>query len=154
MEVIRRDTEYGIRALVHLASHPGGPVSAGEIAASQDVPIEFLQKILQKFTRCGFVSSHRGAQGGFTLAKDPRQISVLEIVEAVQGKIAVNRCFLGRDGCPRAPKCPLKENWFQVEQMIADFLGGVTLQDLVDQLREAGLQERQGGGAEPGTGAS
>ncbi|MDH7578372.1 MAG: Rrf2 family transcriptional regulator [Bacillota bacterium] len=137
MEVIRRNADYGIRALVHLAANPGVMMSAGEIAASQDIPIEFLQKILQKFARSGLVNSHRGAQGGFSLAKDPRQISVLEMVETVQGRIAVNKCFLGHEGCPRAPKCPLKQSWLQVEQKITEFLEGVTLQDLVDQLRGA-----------------
>jgi len=111
-------------------------VNAGEIAEQQDVPIDFLQKILQRFVRSGIVDSYRGAQGGFSLAKEPREISVLEIVEILQGKLAVNKCFLGeKDGCPRSPKCPLKYNWLDLQQKIADFLKGITLQDLVDQLR-------------------
>jgi len=136
MEIIRRNTEYGIRALLHLATHPETMVNAGEIAEQQDVPIDFLQKILQRFVRSGIVDSYRGAQGGFSLAKEPREISVLEIVEILQGKLAVNKCFLGeKDGCPRSPKCPLKYNWLDLQQKIADFLKGITLQDLVDQLR-------------------
>ncbi|HHW40988.1 MAG TPA: Rrf2 family transcriptional regulator [Syntrophomonadaceae bacterium] len=135
MEVIRRNTDYGIRALVHLASSPEKMASAAEIAESQGIPIDFLQKILQRLVRRGIVESHRGSQGGFTLAKDPRQVTVLEMVETMQGKLAMNKCFLGKDGCPRAPRCPLKQNWLSVEEKIADFLRGITLQDLVDQLR-------------------
>ncbi len=135
MEIIRRNTEYAIRALVHLAAHPGTVVSAWEIAEAQDVPVEFLQKILQKFVKGGVVSSHRGAQGGFSLSREPGQVSLLEIVEVMQGKLAMNRCFLGHDGCPRAPGCPLKQNWLQLEQQIAGRMAGITLEELVDQIR-------------------
>jgi len=135
MEIIRRNTDYAIRALVHLAINLGQVVSAGEIAASQEVPIDFLQKILQKFVRQGLVQSHRGIQGGFSLSRDPSQVTVLEIVEIMQGKLVMNRCFLGKDGCPRAPKCALKQNWLDLEQQLVDSLAGITLQDLVNQLQ-------------------
>jgi len=135
MEIIRRNTDYAIRALVHLAINLGQVVSAGEIAASQEVPIDFLQKILQKFVRQGLVQSHRGIQGGFSLSRDPSQVTVLEIVEIMQGKLVMNRCFLGKDGCPRAPKCVLKQNWLNLEQQLVDSLAGITLQDLVNQLQ-------------------
>lgn len=135
MEIVRRNTEYAIRALVHLAANPEKVVSAWEIAESQDVPAGFLQKILQKFVKLGIVTSHRGAQGGFSLAKGPDQVTLLEIVEAMQGQLAMNRCFLGRDGCSRAAGCSLKQNWLQMEQQIAGHMGGITLQDLVDQIK-------------------
>jgi Rrf2 family protein len=135
MEVIRRNTEYAIRALVHLAANPGAVVSACEIAGSQDVPLEFLQKILQKFVKRGIVASHRGVQGGFSLAREPGAVPLLEIVETMQGKLSMNRCFLGRDGCPRAAGCALKQNWLQMEGEITSHLAGITLQYLVDQVR-------------------
>ena len=85
MEIIRRNTEYAIRGLVRLSANPGLVQSAWEIADSQDVPVEFLQKIMQKFVKRGIVNSHRGAQGGFSLAKEPGQVTLLEIVETMQG---------------------------------------------------------------------
>ncbi len=139
MEIIRRKTEYGIRALVHLALHPGKEVTAAEIAEEQDVPLEYLQKILQKLTRGGFVGAQRGAYGGFYLAKNPEEINLLEVIELMQGKLAMNKCFLGKDGCNRAPKCVLKYNWLQLEQRIAGFLSQITLLDLAEQVREGGL---------------
>ncbi len=135
MEIIRRNTEYAIRALVHLAVNPGAVVSAWEIADAQDVPVEFLQKILQRFVKRGIVDSHRGAQGGFSLARESGGVTLLEIVETMQGKLAMNRCFLGRDGCPRAAQCPLKQNWSGLEEQIASHLAGISLQDLVDQIK-------------------
>lgn len=139
MEIIRRNTDYSIRALVHLALNPDIEVTAGEIAEEQDVPLEYLQKILQKLTRGGFVNAHRGAYGGFYLAREPKDINLLEVIETMQGKLAMNKCFLGKDGCPRAPKCVLKYNWLQLEQTITSHLSQITLQDLVEQVREGGL---------------
>jgi len=139
MEIIRRNTEYSIRALVHLALHPGREVTAAEIAEAQEIPLEYLQKILQKLTRGGFVGAQRGAHGGFYLAKNPEEINLLEVIELMQGKLAMNKCFLGKDGCNRAPKCVLKNNWLQLEQRIAGFLSQITLLDLVKQVREGGL---------------
>lgn len=135
MELIRRNTEYAIRALVHLATCKGEVVSAREIAAAQDIPIEFLQKILQRLVRAGLVISHRGMQGGFSLARRPDAVSLLEVVTTMQGRPAANRCFLGRDGCERAPGCRLKQNWLTLEQKVNEFLAEITLQDLVDQIR-------------------
>lgn len=144
MEIIRRNTDYSIRALVHLALHLGEEVTAGEIAKEQEVPLEYLQKILQKLTRGGFVLSHRGAYGGYIVAREPEDINLLDVIETMQGKLVMNKCFLDKDGCPRAPKCVLKDNWLQLEQRIAGFLCQITLQDLVDQVRKGG--SLKGGG--------
>lgn len=131
MEIIKRNTDYAFRALVFLASNPGAVVSASEIAAKGDVPFNFLQKILQKLVSKGLVKSHRGVQGGFSLAKDPSQVTLLEVIEAIQGKLAVNRCFFGKDSCPRAHKCRLKSRWLDIENKIIDVIQTYTLEDLV-----------------------
>lgn len=134
MEIIRRNTDYGIRALVYLALHRGELVSAGEIAESQGIPIEFLQKILNRLVRCGLVASHRGVQGGFQLAREPGEITLLEVVEAMQGKLVVNKCFLEQGGCPRSPSCRLKSSWLDLERKLAGYLKGFTLRDLMEQI--------------------
>ncbi len=145
MEIIRRDTDYALRALVYLASRRGNVVSAAEVAAQQDVPLEFLQKLFQKCARAGIVGAHRGVRGGFFLTKDPRDTTVLEVVESIQGPLTMNKCLLGKEGCPRATGCPLKSKWIGIEAQIADFLRGVTLDDLVNELDEAGRESGQTG---------
>lgn len=134
LEIIRRNTEYGIRALVALAAEPGAVKSAREVSLSQDIPLEFLHKILQKFLRAGLVVSHRGAKGGFSLAGDPASVKVLDVIELLQGRPTVNRCFIGVEGCPRAPGCPLKNKWLEMEVKIAELMREISLQDLVDQV--------------------
>jgi Rrf2 family protein len=136
LEIIKRNTDYAIRALVYLASNPQANVSAGDIAENTDVPFNFLQKILQKMVNSGLVKSHRGAQGGFSLAKDPREINLLEILENIQGKLDVNKCFLEKDPCPQAPKCQLKYRWHDIELKIVELISAVTLQDLVDDTKK------------------
>ncbi|HBG23294.1 MAG: Rrf2 family transcriptional regulator [Syntrophaceticus sp.] len=146
MEIIRRKTDYAIRALIHLALHPHQETTTAEIAEEQEVPLEYLHKILQRLTHGNIVNSHRGAYGGLSLARDPEDINLLDIIETVQGKINMNKCFLGKNGCPRAPKCVFKSKWLQLEQKIAEFISQVTLQDLVDQVRQGGYQEKGGEG--------
>ena len=116
MEIIRRKTDYALRALIHLALHPDQEITAAKIADEQDVPLEYLQKILQILTHNNIVNAHRGAYGGFSLARDPEKINLLDVIESMQGKVTMNKCFLGKDGCPRAPKCALKYKWLQLEQ--------------------------------------
>jgi Rrf2 family protein len=138
VELIRRHTDYALRALVYLAARPGQIISAGEIAASEDMPVDFLQKIFQKFVKSGLVTSHRGAQGGFSLAKDPSQVTMLEVVETTQGHAAVNRCLLGKDGCPRASRCSVRKSWLDVEKKLHNYMREITLQDLVREQQGLG----------------
>ncbi|MGI6627615.1 MAG: RrF2 family transcriptional regulator [Bacillota bacterium] len=138
MEIVRRITDYSIRALVHLALNPEREVTGTEISEEQDVPLGYVHKIMQRLNRYGFVNSHRGPSGGFFLAKNPGKISVLEIAEAMQGKLSSNKCFLEKDPCPRAPKCVIKKNWLALDRQITGFLKSISLQDLVDQMVEAG----------------
>lgn len=144
MEIIRRNTEYAIRALVYMAIREGEVVSAKEIAQDQEIPIEFLHKILQRLARAGLVASHRGAQGGFLLSKPPEKINLLEVVSCLQGQPTMNRCLLGKNSCPRSPTCALKKNWLELEKQVIDFLAGITLRQLADQLEH--LPPRRGGG--------
>ncbi len=138
MEIVRRITDYSIRALVHLALHPEIEVTGAEVSEEQNVPLGYVHKIMQRLNRRGLVNSHKGPSGGFSLAKSPEKISVLEIVEAMQGRLSSNKCFLEKDPCPRAPECAIKKNWLHLDRQIAGFLQSITLQDLVDQIVEAG----------------
>lgn len=134
MTVIKRDTDYALRALVYLGLRPARLVSATDIASGEDIPLDYLQKIMQKFVKSGLVMSRRGAHGGFYLAKDPDQITLLDAVEAIQGKIAMNRCLLGKEGCTRAHQCRLKDKLLQIEKHIGGSLAGITLRDLLNEV--------------------
>jgi Rrf2 family protein len=136
MDIIRRKTDYGLRALVAIA-RADEPVSAEELAAQEEAPVAFLHKALRNLVEAGMVDGQRGPAGGFTLARPAEKISVLEAVEAMQGPVAVSRCLLGDQKCPRAASCGLRPAWEKVQEQIAAFLADLTVEDLVQSLPPA-----------------
>ncbi len=130
MELIRRDTDYAVRALATIARR-GHFVHACDIARAEKVPFDFLQKILRRLKKAGILKAKRGSGGGFLLAQPPEKIELLAVIEAVQGPVAVNRCFLGEGRCPRQENCPVRDRLKVVQAGIRELLAEVTLDELV-----------------------
>jgi Rrf2 family transcriptional regulator, iron-sulfur cluster assembly transcription factor len=129
MELTRKG-EYAIRGIIYLAQQPPGQVSLiSEIAAATDVPQTFLAKIFQSFAKLGLVSSSRGTGGGFMLGRPAAQITMREVVEAVEGPILPNRCLLG-NSCERSGECQVHRVWRQVQSQVVETLEGVTIESL------------------------
>jgi len=130
MELTRKG-EYAVRGIVYLATRPLDQVCLlSEIAAAVDVPQTFLAKIFQQFSKIGLVRSYRGTGGGFVLGRSPENISLLEVVEAVEGPIAPNRCVIGEGQCDRVAGCNVHPVWIDVQQQTRAILANVSLKDL------------------------
>ena len=130
MELTRKG-EYAIRGIVYLASRPGDKVCLlSEIAVAVDVPQTFLAKIFQQFSKIGLVRSYRGTGGGFVLGRTPDKITLLEVVEAVEGPIMPNRCVTGEGECNRTLSCKVHPVWVNVQSKVRSILAEVTLQEL------------------------
>lgn len=130
MELTRKG-EYAIRGIVYLASQPASQVCLlSEIAAAVDVPQTFLAKIFQQFSKIGLVKSFRGTGGGFVLGRSADQISLLEVVEAVEGPIVPNRCVASGGDCNRAATCNVHPVWFSVQTQVRSTLANVSLKEL------------------------
>jgi len=130
MELTRKG-DYAIRGIVYLAGQPLDKISLlSDIAAAVDVPQTFLAKIFQQFSKSGIVKSYRGTGGGFMLARAPEQITLLEVVEAVEGPITPNRCVVAPGECDRDGFCTVHPVWEQVKLQIRQLLSGITLKDL------------------------
>ena len=100
MELIRRKTDYALRCLVDMAeAGQDQVVSVHALAQREDIPEDLLQKIMQKLSAAEIVLARRGRSGGFSLARSPDKITVLEVFETLQGTFALNRCFLGAGRC-------------------------------------------------------
>lgn len=128
---ITRKGDYAIRGMVHLAGKPVGTVCIlAEIAADVDVPKALLAKIFQQFAKLGMVDSSRGAGGGFSLGRPAEDISLLEIIEAVEGPIRLNRCLLAEGTCGRDTVCTVHPVWIKVQEKMLLLLGNVTLKQL------------------------
>lgn len=130
MELTRKG-EYAIRGIVYLASRRTDQVCLlGDIATAVDVPQTFLAKIFQQFSKIGLVRSYRGTGGGFVLGRPPEKITLLEVVEAVEGPIIPNRCVTGEGECSRTDTCNVHPVWIKVQEQVRSVLANVTLKDL------------------------
>ena len=109
---ITRQAEYAVRTVYYLAKQPVGTcLSTARIAQEQDIPTPFLAKIVLQLSAVGILHTSRGARGGVRLAKSADDISLLEIVEAVDGPIEINDCVLDAACCQRSEDCPVRQAW-------------------------------------------
>ena len=100
---LTRATDYGLRGLLYLARQPGHRlVMAAEIAAAEEMPEYFFSKIFQNLAKAGLINSFRGSSGGFSLAKPPDEIGVLQVVEAIDGPLSLNKCVSDPDSCAKS----------------------------------------------------
>lgn len=128
---ITRKGDYAIRGMVYLAMKPPDQMSLiSEMAADIDVSQTLLAKIFQNFSKVGLVKSYRGVGGGFMLGRPAEQISLLEIVEAVEGPIVLNRCLLRPGTCDRDACCTVHPVWKELQEKMRDILGSVSLKHL------------------------
>jgi Rrf2 family transcriptional regulator, cysteine metabolism repressor len=134
--------EYGVRVMAHLARRNGAhPISLGSIADSEGLPLAYLEHLVQRLRKAGLVESRRGAHGGYSLARPAADITMAEVVAALEGDIAPIECITAdADGvltCARegAAPCPTKLLWTRVQGSIVRTLNDMTLDDLVQPLR-------------------
>jgi Rrf2 family protein len=111
---ITRETDYAIRCILYLAARPAEVSMIEEIAREMEIPKSFLAKILQKLVRASLVNSFRGVKGGFQLALRPAKISLLDVVEAIEGEVAMNICALDNTLCGRSKTCPVHPIWVHI----------------------------------------
>jgi len=136
VDILRRDTDYALRAMVYLAGHYGnGPVSAKEVAQNGDIPYQLACKLLQKLHNARLVESSMGPKGGFKLGGEPPRISVLKVIEAIQGRLSLNRCLLNADACSFQRQCRISKRLAELQQQMESFLNSVTLDNPVRSTR-------------------
>ncbi len=102
-----------------------------EISQEEGIPASFLGKILQNLTKSGLIRSVRGNGGGFTLARNAEEISLLEVFEAIEGKMALQRCLQSPSSCERTDSCALCGVFEQAQDQVKDVFGRTTIADLL-----------------------
>ena len=131
---ITRAADYAVRVLVHLASAPvGHKYPLNELAAATGVQESFLSKILQRLVHQGVLVSQRGSGGGFVLNRAPDQISLLEVVEAIEGPTQLNHCVGESGHCSRKEWCGVHPVWERAQASLTQVLGGVSVAQLASE---------------------
>lgn len=141
---LSKAAEYAIRGVLHLSLKPSGETSdILEISREENVPAAYLAKIFQTLSRKGFVKSFRGPDGGFSLSRPPREITLLEVIETMEGPVYLNDCLIRPGYCSRDNICPVHDVWKDAQSRFLLHLKTVTFEDLAANARAkaAKLQE-------------
>lgn len=127
---ITRQADYAIRAVLYISKQAGNQRAAtSQIAQAQHIPPSFLAKIISQLSIAGLLQTSRGARGGVVLAKAPQEISLLDVVEAIDGPIALNECVNDEHACNFGDDCPLRPIWCSAQE------------DLVQRLRDTDFSQ-------------
>jgi Rrf2 family protein len=129
---ITRQADYAVRAILYLAQlTPGAQASTAQIAREQKIPLTFLAKIMSQLSASGVVRATRGAHGGVMLARSAREISLLDIVETIDGPIMLNECTLNPDTCELSETCQVRVVWCETRADLVKRLGETNFGQLV-----------------------
>ena len=142
MDILKRNTDYSLRALINLAQHYNdGLQSTRKVSEQQKIPYSLACKLMQRLHKAKLVESVMGPKGGFRLSKSPVKINLLEAVEAIQGPISLNRCLLGDLKCSLKERCPLHPKLSELQKRLEEYLSGISLADLLKKDRDIRLEE-------------
>lgn len=133
---ISRLTDYGTMILVHLASRGGNVCAATDVAAGTRVALPTVQKILKLLTRAGLVVSVRGSEGGYALGRPADAISAADILDVLEGPVAITECSQAESHCELEPMCQVGGAWQRINKSIRLALDDISLADLVRPARE------------------
>ncbi|MDF7806125.1 SUF system Fe-S cluster assembly regulator [Pontiellaceae bacterium B12219] len=127
---ITKITDYGFILLAHMANQGKDELhNAKDLSAAIGIPLPTVSKVLKILTQGGILRSHQGSKGGYSLAKEATVISAAEIIEAVEGPVAITDCS-SADGCER--NCPISPSWQRVNTAVIGALEGLTLDDMTN----------------------
>lgn len=133
--------DYGIVMITNMARHPQEQHNAAEIAAASHIALPMASKILKALTRAGLLTSHRGAKGGYGLARGAENISIAQVIVALEGPIALTSCVEhGPGGCGIESLCPARANWQRINDAISSALEDITVAEMATAVPPAFMQ--------------
>lgn len=130
--LLSRACEYAIQAVLYLAEHRDVPyIPVKDIAEQNDISFHFLGKIVQTLTQKGLLISYKGPKGGIQLAKAPEDITVIQVVEAIDGLALLQKCVIGMPSCGDQNACALHNTWGKIRKEIYEMLSGKSIAQLL-----------------------
>lgn len=148
-------TDYGIVLLAHLAKDGEAQThNAREVAAEVRLPLPVVSKVLKSLARHGLLDSQRGSKGGYSLARRPSEITVAEMIDALEGGVALTECSIAPLRCEHEGSCAVRDPWQVINRVVRESLSQVTLADLINpgfasELSRAELLGPAASGASP-----
>jgi len=134
---ITRQADYALRAMLYLARlEPNKRAATSKIAEEKEIPPSFLAKIISQLSIAGLIHTSRGAHGGVSLARKPKEISLLEVVEAIDGPISLNECVHDPSVCSFGDNCPIHEVWCEAKEELVRKLRAATFDKLLEREKE------------------
>jgi Rrf2 family protein len=133
MDLLKKNTNYAIKALVTLGSQENQYVSARSISETQKIPYSFLRKILQALIKNGIVESKEGGSGGFRLKLPPEQVGIIKLIEIFQGDINLAECMFRNKMCFNRPHCVLRENILEIQDLAIRKFSKLTIGKLINK---------------------
>jgi Rrf2 family protein len=128
--------DYAVRSILYLAMKESTePVTLNEISVEQDIPKSFLNKVIQKLISGGLIISHKGSSGGYSLACDPKDITLRDVLEASEGPINLNRCLVTNGICEREVFCSVHTVWAEIQDSFIKTLDSYNVEYLVEKLK-------------------
>ena len=128
---LNRETDYGIGILTLMARDPEARFSAGALAEARGLPQPIVSKILKHLARSGLLVSHRGAKGGYGLARRPEAVSIAEIITVLEGPIALTDCIEdGQEACQYGSLCTISNVWNRINDVVLNALSEITLAEM------------------------
>src|ERR1039457_6317401 len=135
---LTKKADYGLIAMRHLAEHADlGARSAKDLAEMYSIPQEALAKILQRLTKAGLLVSQYGTNGGYTLARNPRQISAFEVIRAIDGPLFITSCSSATEDCEQSDRCTVRGPLRKVSRSIEDVLNRLTIWEMTEPEHES-----------------
>ena len=129
---ITRQADYATRAILYLARHQNGKrVATSQVAKEQKIPSSFLAKIISQLSIAGLLNTARGAQGGISLARNPEQITLLQVIEAIDGPIQLNVCVGREDVSASEENCPIQSVWRDAQNELITKLRNANFGELI-----------------------
>lgn len=132
MKLINRNTDYAIKALMHIAKQNSERIPVSELAKTLEIPNPFLRKILQILNKRGVLNSYKGKGGGFLLACPPDKIFLKDLINIFQGPVKLNECIFKKNICPDLKTCSLKKKIDALEKYVVLELKSITLASLLE----------------------
>ncbi len=126
-------TDYGIVLLAELAKEPSGtPRNARDLAARVELPVPMVSKVLKALARDGLLESQRGTKGGYSITRRPEEVSVADMIAALDGPVAITECNVAPRLCEHEGSCAVRAPWQRINRVVEAALGTVTLRDMID----------------------